>query len=57
MPKLKMLPLPKKPKATASVAVKEKWLKRAADVKKQNEARKRENKKSEELTKKIVNYK
>lgn len=57
MAKLKMLRLPKKPKATASVAVKENWLKRAADVKKQNEARKRENKKSEELTKKIVNYK
>ena len=52
-----MLSLPKKPKATASVVVKENWLKKAALIKKNNEARKRVNKRSEELTKKIVNYK
>ena len=57
MAKLKMLKMPKKPKMSASVETKENWLKRAADVKKENERRKRENKRSEELSKKIAGYK
>lgn len=57
MAKLKMLRLPKKPKASASVATKENWLKRAAEVRKENERRRRENKKSEELSKRIAGFK
>lgn len=57
MAKMKMLKMPKKPKIGASVATKENWLKRAADVKKENERRKRENKRSEELSKRIAAYK
>lgn len=57
MAKLKMLKLPKRPKATASVAVKENWLKRAGEVKKENDRRARENKRSEELSKKISSVK
>lgn len=53
MAKLKMLRLPKKPKLTASVEVKENWLKKAAEVKKENDRRKRENQRSIELSKKI----
>lgn len=48
-----MLRLPKKPKLTASVEVKENWLKKAAEVKKENDRRKRENQRSIELSKKI----
>lgn len=57
MAKLKMLKMPKRPKMGASVAVKENWLKRAAEVKKENERRKRENKRSEELSKRIAGFK
>lgn len=57
MAKLKMLKAPKKPKASASVATKENWLRRAAEVKKENARRAAENKKSEELSKKIASYK
>lgn len=57
MAKLKMLKAPKKPKASASVAVKENWLRRAAEVKKENARRAAENKKSAELSKKIAGYK
>lgn len=57
MTKLKMLKAPKKPKMSASAATKENWLKRAAEVKKENERRKRENKRSEELSKKIAGFK
>ena len=57
MAKFKMLKAPKRPKSSASVAAKENWLKRAADVKKENERRKRENKRSEELSKKIAGFK
>lgn len=57
MANLKMLKMPKKPKMSASVATKENWLKRAADVKKENERRKRENKRSEELSKRISGFK
>lgn len=53
MAKLKMLKTPKKPKSSASVAVKESFLKRLNDVRKENARRKAENKKSVELDKKI----
>lgn len=53
MAKLKMLKMPKAPKAGASVAVKEAYLKRLAEVKKENARREAENKKSEALSKKI----
>lgn len=57
MAKLKMKKLPKKPKASASVAVKENWLRRASEVKKENDRRRRENQRSVELSHKIANYK
>lgn len=57
MAKLKMLKMPKKPKLSASVATKERWLQRAAEVKKENARRASENKKSMELSKKIAGTK
>ena len=57
MAKLKMLKAPKKPKRSASIATKENWLKRFADVKKENARRVALNKKSDELSKKIANTK
>lgn len=54
MAKLKMLSMPKAPKANASVEVKQAYLKRLAEVKKENSRREAENKKSEALTKKIA---
>ena len=57
MAKLKMLKAPKKPKKSASVETKENWLKRFAEVKKENARRVALNKKSDELSKKIANTK
>lgn len=57
MAKLKMKKMPKKPKASASLATKQNWLKRAAEVKKENARRISENKKSAELSKKIAGLK
>ena len=57
MAKLKMLKLPKKPKQNASVAVKENWLRRASEVKKENARRIQANKRSAELSKKIAGFK
>lgn len=57
MAKLKMLKLPKAPKSNASVAVKERWLQRANEIKKENAKRAALNRKSEELTKKIQGLK
>lgn len=57
MAKLKMKKMPKKPKASASVETKKNWLKRANEVKKENARRARENKVSEQLSKKIADYK
>lgn len=57
MAKLKMKKMPKKPKASASVETKKNWLKRANEVKKENARRARENKVSEQLSKKIAGYK
>ncbi|MBR2368985.1 MAG: hypothetical protein IKA83_02385 [Paludibacteraceae bacterium] len=54
MAKLKMLKAPKKPKRSASIETKENWLKRAAEVRKENARRVALNKKSEELSKKIA---
>lgn len=53
MAKLKMLKTPKRPKAGATVAAKENFLKKLNDVRKENARRKAENKKSIELDKKI----
>lgn len=57
MAKLKMKKMPRKPKMSASVAAKENWLRRAADVKKENARRASENKRSAELSKKIAGFK
>jgi hypothetical protein len=54
MSKLKMLKYPKKPKQSASVVVKERWLKRCSDIDKENRKREGLNKKSENLSKKIA---
>ena len=54
MAKLKMLKRPKAPKASASNAVKENYLKRLAEIKKENTRRIAENRKSDELSKKIA---
>lgn len=54
MAKLKMLKLPKAPKASASVAVKERYLQRVAELKRVNAQRAALNRKSEELDKKIA---
>ena len=54
MAKLKMLKAPKKPKRSASIETNENWLKRAAEVRKENARRVALNKKSEELSKKIA---
>lgn len=53
MAKLKMIKLPKSPKASASAATKERWLQRASQIKAENAKRAALNKKSELLTKKI----
>lgn len=53
MAKLKMIKLPKSPKASASAATKERWLQRASQIKAENAKRAALNKKSEVLTKKI----
>lgn len=57
MAKLKDLKMPAKPKASASVKAKENWLKRAAEVKKENARRRAINKRSEDLSKMIANFK
>lgn len=54
MAKLKMLKLPKKPKASASVSVMENYLKRVSEVQKENRRREADNKKAETLRKKIA---
>lgn len=53
MAKLKMLRLPKKPKANASVAVKEAYLKKVSETKHENQRRHAENQKSARLDKQI----
>lgn len=52
-----MLKAPKKPKMSASIESKENWLKRAAEVRKENARRVALNKKSVELSKKIAGTK
>lgn len=54
MAKLKMLKSPKAPKATASIAVKEAYLKRLAEIKKENARREAANKKSDQLSQRIA---
>ena len=57
MAKLKMPKKPRKPKANASVATKEAFLKRYAEWQKECNRRKALNKKSETLTKRIASLK
>lgn len=57
MAKLKMKKYPKKPKANASVTVKENYLDKVKEIDKENAHRKAENKKSDTLTKKIAGIK
>ena len=54
MAKMKMLKMPKAPKSTASIVAKEAYLKRLAEIKKQNAVRASLNKKSEQLDKQIA---
>jgi len=53
MAKLKMLKYPRKPKAKASVAVMENYLKKRNEIDKENKKRKAENEKHDRLRKKI----
>lgn len=57
MLKLKMKKMPKKPKANATEKQLLNWLQRAAAVKKENQRRKSENKRIEQLHKRIANFK
>ena len=57
MAKLKMPKKPRKPKATASVATKEAYLKKYSDWQKECNRRKALNKKSDTLTKRIASLK
>lgn len=50
---VKLKKLPKKPKITASIATKEAFLKRVAEIKKENQKRLAEQKKSQALDKRI----
>jgi len=54
MAALKLKKYGKKPKANASVAVKERYLQRTKEIDKENARRKSENKKSKDLSKKIA---
>ena len=54
---MRMKKLPKKPNASASVATKQAWLKKAAEVKRENNRRVAEAKKSKALSAKIANFK
>lgn len=54
MAKLKMVKMPKAPKASASVETKQAYLKRLADAKKENRRRDAINRKSDMLTAKIA---
>lgn len=57
MLKLKMKKMPKKPKANATEKQLLNWLQRAAAVKKENQRRQSENKRIEQLHKRIANFK
>ena len=54
MAKLKMLKCPKAPKATASNAVKERYLKKIGEIKRENQKRAAANRKGEELSRRIA---
>ena len=51
---LKMKKMPKAPKASASIQAKENYLKRVAEIKRENKKRAALNRRSETLTKKIA---
>lgn len=54
MATLKMKKMPKRPKASASIATKENYLKRVAEIKRENAKRAALNKKSQALDAKIA---
>ncbi len=54
MATLKMKKLPKAPKASASIQTKENYLKRVAEIKRENAKREAMNRKSDALSKKIA---
>lgn len=54
MAKLKLKKYPRKPKASASVEVKERYLKRISEIDKENRSIEAKNKKSETLSKRIA---
>ena len=54
MAKLKMLKYPRKPKQSASVATKERYLARVKEIDRENMRRKAANKRSDDLSKKIA---
>ena len=54
MAKVKMKKYPKKPKPSASLEVKERYLKRVSEIDKENAKRKAMQKKSEALSKRIA---
>lgn len=54
MAKLKMLKYPRKPKQSASIATKERYLARVKEIDRENLRRKAANKRSDDLSKKIA---
>lgn len=54
MAKIRLKKYPKKPKATASVAVMERYLQRCKEIDKENAAKKKEADRKEQLRKKIT---
>lgn len=54
MAKLKMLKYPRKPKQSASVSTKERYLARVKEIDRENARRKAANKRSDDLSKKIA---
>lgn len=54
MGKLKYIKLPKKPKASASITVKEKYLAKVKEIQSENLRRKKENDRSDTLSKQIA---
>lgn len=54
MTKIRLKKYPKKPKATASVAVMERYLQRCKEIDKENAAKKKEADRKEQLRKKIT---
>lgn len=54
MVKIKLVKIPRRPKASASIQVKENYLKKLSEVKRENDKRKSAIKRSKELDKRIT---